>query len=267
MGGGAIITSNNIEGGMVMGGSAATDSNHVFHAYAGVWFLNESGNGTTDEFVDSSPLGLHGTGGYGEADYTPTQMEGINCDYCQYFDSVNDLISFPQDPLKNTNGFSVSFWTKIDTQFQQRAWYSRGIDTYDGSSNWVFTIGHTYINHVWVRVQMDDGTIHNCASTNTLQLDKWYHVACSWHPSNGLKTYINGVADGTNTDATGTLMELTNDSEGGAWNGQSYCNGYLYDLRLHPEERSAAWFLAEHDDYCGGLYTIGNTESATYSFS
>ena len=55
--------------------SDGEDANNVWDAnYLAVWHLKESGDGTGDEFVDSSGTGNHGTGGGGNAAFTPDQI-------------------------------------------------------------------------------------------------------------------------------------------------------------------------------------------------
>jgi hypothetical protein len=62
------------------------DSNFV-----GVWHLKESGNGTLNEFFDSTSKVNHGTGGKGYSSFVPTQSAG-KVGYGQTFDGTNDLI-------------------------------------------------------------------------------------------------------------------------------------------------------------------------------
>lgn len=265
-GGDATVTSERIgDGGAVIGGSALVDTPYAFDGMEAVWLLDEAGDGTEDEYKDRTAHIYHGQGGGGESDYVPTQVSGLNCLYAQSFDGTDDFISLPDtDSIITSQAFTVSLWVKMDEIFKQRTFYSRGIEVADGSSDWVLSFGHTWINHVWAQLQMSDGTIHYCFSSTTLNLDKWYHIACSWNPTDGLKTYIDGELDGTNTDATGSTATLTNGSYHGKWNEGGFLLGTIQDVRLHPVERDAAWLKAEHDDYCGSLYTLGDIESAVF---
>ncbi|MCK4785002.1 MAG: DUF2341 domain-containing protein [Desulfobacteraceae bacterium] len=75
-----------------------------------VWHLKEIGNGTEDEFKDSSGNANHGTGGGGNPDKTPTQADG-KIYKGQAHDGLNDLIDTPYgfdiDPSLTPHTFSM----------------------------------------------------------------------------------------------------------------------------------------------------------------
>ncbi|UCF61272.1 MAG: DUF2341 domain-containing protein, partial [Anaerolineaceae bacterium] len=70
--------------------------------YIGVWHLDESGNGTLNEFVDSTAYNNHGTGGKGYSGYVPTQGTG-QIGYGQTFDGANDFIDMASSGWFDSN--------------------------------------------------------------------------------------------------------------------------------------------------------------------
>lgn len=259
-GGDATVVRNGIGGVIIMGGSAIVDSNDPWDGMSGVWLLDEDSTGDADDYKDKTEHQNHGTGGDGTLFYCPVQVGGRNCLDAQFFED-DDWIKMDGDSLLPSQAFSFSCWIMIDGFFRERLFFSRGIESPDGD-DWVFAIGHTVIHHLWARLQMADNTIHYCFSTTTMDRDKWYHVACTFDPESGLKTYLNGELNGTNTAAIGDTATLTTSNQIGKWNEGGFFDGIVQDVRLHPVERSAEWFLAERDNYCdGGFYIQGETVS------
>ena len=70
----------------------------------GVWHLKESGNGTVDEFVDSSGTANHGQGGGGTPGFVPTQITTGKIGNAQNFDGSDDRV----DVSKVTNDVNVT---------------------------------------------------------------------------------------------------------------------------------------------------------------
>jgi PHD/YefM family antitoxin component YafN of YafNO toxin-antitoxin module len=84
-----------------------SDYNMVLH-------LRESGDGTADEFVDSTSNNNHGQGGGGNSSYTPTQIDG-KIGKSQDFDGSNDYIKIPNDTSLNPDDITISFWINPDS--------------------------------------------------------------------------------------------------------------------------------------------------------
>jgi len=76
--------------------------------------LTQDGDGTTDEFKDSTINGIAGTGGGGDSTETPTVSVG-KIGLAQKFDGVNDYIDF-NDHLRTLtyNSFSFHTWYKSE---------------------------------------------------------------------------------------------------------------------------------------------------------
>ncbi|HEY47536.1 MAG TPA: DUF2341 domain-containing protein, partial [Anaerolineae bacterium] len=90
---------------MYYGNSGAADQWNISGTwdsdYIAVWHLDENGDGTLNEFNDSTANDNHGTGGKGYSDYAPTQGTG-QIGYGQTFDG-NDLIDMASSGWLDSN--------------------------------------------------------------------------------------------------------------------------------------------------------------------
>ncbi len=107
----------------------------VFDAdYVGVWHLKESGNGTQNEYRDSSRYGNHGQGGQGDPNAVPKRVAG-KISFAQHFDklvdSTYDFVDAGQDGTMNITG----------NQLTLEAWVQHNIttNTAHGCSNPPYT--------------------------------------------------------------------------------------------------------------------------------
>ena len=281
-GGEADESSSRIEvGGTILcGGTAYVDvAGDVWDGMEFVYHLQEQGIGTDEEYIDSSPNELHGTGGSGVADYCPTREDGIFCLYAQTFDATNDFISIPQDTLQDQD-FALSFWGKLDSFYAQNTILGRG--TKDNLGNTVFSVGHSVMRHIHAQFNLnDDGTadeIFDAFSATTLDQSKWYHIAVSFdHIAKRVDVYLNGTLDNTNdSTSTAALATLKNDGVIGktnqtgfqsvfsAFGNSGFFEGSLMEIRFHPEKRNEAWWAAEYNNWCSGNFVlIGEEETST----
>lgn len=250
------------------GGAIVSIADDAWDGMAGLWPLNELGDGTEDEFQDRTRNELHGQGGDGtDIALVPVRDQGVFCQPSQHF-VERQFITLPPDHLSMSQGFTVSLWGKIETFYQPRIFFSRGHTTPDGDE-WVFTIGHTFLNWVTASVQTlalnGTKTTYTAYGATTLAQNQFYHLAASWTPELGLKLYVNGVQDGTFAVSDVLLQPLTNESYFSKWNGGGYLTGNVQDVRLHAEPKSAAWLLAEFQNYClNGFFVVGDEQTPTH---
>ena len=78
--------------------------------YVGVWHLTESGNGTADEFKDSTQYVNHGQGGEGDSLFVPTQTSGkvANAQDFNNSDTKYDLIDCGNDSSLDITGNQIT---------------------------------------------------------------------------------------------------------------------------------------------------------------
>lgn len=256
----ASVSDTIIKGGIEYNGTVSVDTNHPFDGMSGVWFLDEDGSGVANEFIDSAPNERHGSSN--SIISTPIQVDGLNCSYGNFFHE-DDFIGMEQDKILSTQAFTVSMWVRLEEIYSQRVFFSRGFTTTE--NDWVFVLGHSYIGNVFARLQKADETIHYCFSSAAMEKERWYHIACVYDPETGLKNYINGTLDGTNTEAIGENATLNNGSSISRFNNGGFFHGTLQDIRLHPVKRDANWLTMEKENYCGSLYSIGDTNEPVLS--
>lgn len=260
-GGTALVTDNIIGGGVRCGGSAYVDN--FYDIWDGATFvlpLDGEYVGESYEVDDLTRNNLDGTGGDGDAEDCPTLDDGVFCLGSQNFMDT-EFIDLPPDNM-DTGQFSFSMWGRINGYFLERTFYTRGYDTANGDE-WTFRLGHSVVNHLWASIQVtgSEGTeTHHCFSSTLLDQERWYHLGCSFDGTS-LKVYINGVLSGTTVVGL-PMIGLTNSSYLGRWNDGLGLEGNIQEARMYPEAKSAAWFKAEHDNFCSSaFYRIGETET------
>lgn len=250
LGGSVSFYTNKVSGGVALGGTVSgACSGDTFPGMAAYWLLQESESGSTGEVKDATRYALHGTGGAGKPAYCPTREPGgVACRYTQYFDST-DYIALPNDPLIPTQAFSVSCWINLQSRYQGRTWYSRGVESRTGDQ-WVFSLGNNFLNQLLVQVQDDTGTSLYCTGDTTLTREINYHIAATWQPGVGLSVFLNGVLDGMTTSSSRTLAQQTTGGFLGRFNSGGKMTGLLQDVRLYSTAKDSDWWLAEISNFC-----------------
>jgi len=210
-----------------------------------IWHLNESGDGTADEFVDSSGNAHHGQGGAGTAAYTPTQTGS----------GTDDVIYFAE--IIFTGAHTFSYWMYADD--------FAAIMTLWGERTGVTTS----------RIQLlDADTVYYRANGNGKTFDPGVtftsameHIAVVRDGSNIVTVYRNGVAGGTTGTRAGDMEISELGRTSGAAGGEAF-SGILDEARLADTNRSAAWIKFEYynANEADCELTWGSEESASVSF-
>lgn len=223
-------------GGTALGGSALVDvPTQTLDQMLGWWLLQESQSPYVDLVWDQD----------GTTDIPPTQSDGIGCLYAQQFTGTESI----RLPDRTTpQPLSVSLWVKMESRYEAKAFFSSG----------AFCFGHSYMNHLWAWLETDTGR-HETFSTDRLDTDRWYHVACGWDGLN-LRLFINGSHVGT-TQTTGVpLSEVT--SAIGGWEDGGHPECRLLDVRLYGEVLDRVWWKAEVANQCDpGFVYVGSEET------
>lgn len=247
LGGSAVVSDTSIKGGAVAGGSATVDVvGKVWDGFVAVWPLDDLD--TPEQYRDLGTNALDGSAIFG----TPEPVSGVFCRSALSFDGETTCLVIPPDPIPSYQAFTVSLWTKRPTIWQERAFFSRG-----SGDAWTFTLGHSYLNHVFARLQTEDGEVL-AMSSNMMDVDRWYHVACVVVPNETIKLYLNGELAGESEDvAPSEFLPVSTTGNIGGWQNRSHLEGVLQDVRLWAEPQSAAYLRAEHDNYCSEFYSVG----------
>ena len=263
------------------------DADGVWDAnYVAVWHLDESGNGSDNEFVDSSGVGNHGTGGgpvgSGDPTKTPSQDTSGQIANAQDFDGSDDYVNVPDtqsSSLTLNRDFTISAWV-----------YPHSFTTADtiaghGGSEYVFRIENSgelqFLESHISSILLADTVL----TTNT----SWYHAAVTVSPGSTatVTIFLNGVADG-DTTTTRTL-----DDEGcpffigidrshnvgctGAFS--SFFDGTIDEVQISNAPRDADWIKTSYNNQvwpdkavtptpdpspnpASGFYTVGTEEGS-----
>jgi hypothetical protein len=163
--------------------------------------LNISSN-ATGAIKDYSGYGNNGTLGTGNDSQKPIWTTGkIGGAY--QFDGVNDSINCENKTSFNPSAFTYGMWVKLNSMNGPdgySAMLSRGGDTLSlmiKNNGKLATFVYVGPPIEWVSY---DGN-----GANTLQTGMWYHIACTYNSSEGLRCYVNGNLDGSNNSNTGGL--------------------------------------------------------------
>ncbi len=254
--------------------------------YVAVWHFEESGDGTADEYMDSSPFGNHGTGGGGTMTVpflTASGKLGGAQDYTEFGVGVNDTdgITIPASAsISNLGPLTVNWWMKFETT-----------DVYDNNDR-VFNKGpwniriHNSSTKMPFQLQFYDdpepaNNFINKESTCVPAKDgNWYYRTVNWDatnngglpliwPSTAVKFYKNsgitlvehaGVAsthDGQGQREDDSASNLIIGNSSGMTSGYT---GIFDEIHIANVSRSLDWMTVE-------FKTQNHDTAAFYSIS
>ncbi|MHA2380464.1 MAG: DUF2341 domain-containing protein [Candidatus Thorarchaeota archaeon] len=243
--------------------------------YLGVWHLSESGDGSPDEYQDSSLYQHHGQGGEGDPLYVP-QVVGGKIGSAQYFtnetDGKYDLIDCGDSPLWDISGTQITMEAWV--QHNNTPWdHAFGIMNhkgwYDGYS--LFILRNT--QNIAFNLT---GETHQLTSDTDITVDTWHHIVAVYDGST-MRIYIDGVQDPNVLDKNDNIEPSS--AEKGFWIGHAdqpkdvlssgEWVGFIDEVRLSSVSRSAAWIETEfqNQNNPSGFYSIGAEETLGYSES
>ena len=227
--------------------------------FVGVWHLNESGDGTVGEFVDSSGATHHGQGQGG----VPNQniMNG-QIGNAQDFDGTLNYIKIPYAATLAPANFTISLWRKADVVEQSATFKSAAGDGYN--SGYATYGDGTTINLRWGTGSANDGG-HFLSGTQTV----WTYTTGTYDGST-MDFYLDGGAT-SGQDASPTFgYSGTDDAKIGYVNGIEEFDGLIDEVRISDTPRSTCWIAADYnnqkwpdkDDHgASGFFTVGGEES------
>lgn len=259
-------------GGATAGGSATVLTSTPFDGYAGVFHLQEDGDGTFGEFADSTG---HNDGTGGTDPYTPTRTASTLWNYSQALDG-NDYIRVAVDD--HPTDYTVSLWFKITGRFLQRIFFARGrTDTVNGDGVSI-ALGHysqvdgfdtdTETNRVFARVKVEgetNWTTHTVRGTTSVPNDCWHHLALVFDSGSSITLYLDGELEKTKAITETALVPTDNEIYFGRCDGAEFTDGELQEIRFIPRALSAAWIETEFLNLCSGdLIDEGVEQSPIY---
>lgn len=222
------------------------------NGFEAVWHLNESGNGTANEYRDSTANGRHGTG---VASQYPDQTTGKLGNGQSFTAASSEYITAGNNPITGSNAFTLSAWAYSSTSFSQYR-SAVSIGNFSGSQG-------AYVGQV-AAAQSGTGNSWgggwygtNYGSGNTT-LGSFVHVAMRF--AGGSSGEANIFVNGSETlSHTFTPNLGSSNIEIGRVGSPYYFDGIVDEVRLVSEPRSDAWMSAE--------YTNQASPSTFYSLS
>jgi len=219
--------------------------NAVWADYLAVLHLNESGDGTAGEYIDSTGNGFDGTGGGGTSSRTPSQVTtdhpwGANW---QSFDGVDDFIEIPTGNALDNSFISVQAMAVIDVIISNdeglisNRWSTQGNNFYQISSH----------NSGMLAALHDGSGENNIRGTKaTVGAESWYAITTS---SSEVNLIFNGAIDATDTSISGDNQFNTNlNTRVGTYfdsaAGRSI-EAKIGETRLRLSELSESWYATE----------------------
>ncbi len=202
--------------------------------YIAVWHLDEVGNGSIDEFSDSTSNNNDGQGGGGILSQTPTQILG-KIGKAQYFDGKDDLIHIPS---------SMSLSNPM-TEITIEGWVYSTDGNLGGSivfSNEGYGFDY-HADQIWILL---NGTTEMLWHSGENSLPGWHHYVFSYNGNFNI-LYIDGqLRAGQNN--FGTIYSSEPLIIG--WNGfeTPFTKGFIDEVRILNSSRFPEWIETEYNN-------------------
>jgi YD repeat-containing protein len=202
--------------------------------YKGVWHLS---NGT---ILNSNDSTINANNGTSKGTVTPVsgQIDGA----ASTAGGTNNGIGMSNSITTDTSGFTYSFWVKSSgggtAILRGEDGFGNGWSAYVLlNSNFQFAIVNSSPSQITL------------TSNSSVSQGTWYHVAAVWTPGSGMKLYINGVLDSSNTNTSTTLRSSTKGLQFFIANStNSSFNGALDQLEISSVARSGSWIATEYNN-------------------
>lgn len=235
--------------------------------YEAVLHLQESGNGGSDEYKDSSGNSHHGTGGglagSGNSSYTPGRTSGL-FGYAQNFDGTNDRIRLDAVTDSTWSAVTVQAWINPDDNDDDRI-FGKCWGTSTSDETWLLRqTGGKIGTRMRTNATYDGGFDLAGLSTGS-----WFLASVTWDASdNRLRVYLNGNELSSKTLNGATLYPSPPVSQPTIGNipggGRDY-NGQLQEARVSKVARPACWLKTEYNNQVSPatFYSLGTEEGST----
>jgi len=235
------------------------DSNFVM-----VQHLKQAGNGTADEYVDSTSNSNGGQGGAGDSAKTPSLTSSGKIDGAQTFDGDNDHITVgDSNSLDITDALTIGFWFKSSTTDNTVV-----LEKTNSNSNYHFQTTNEAMSGGGDKIFFgvsSSGSTGRVSSSVVVSDNTWHQVVGTFDTNiNTLKIYIDGLLNKTNSSVTDNLTANTDNLLIGSRSGASPFPGSMDEIRISNSVRSADWIATEYNNQNSPstFYTIGGEQIA-----
>lgn len=262
------------------GNSGASDQQNA----EGVWgsnylmvqHLQETGDGTAGEFVDSTSNNNDGQGGGGTGSKVPSGTSSGRVDGAQVFDDTapSDYIDVANSSSLNNSGsgfsdLTLSLWVKTDDNSlaTQYALSKDGSGANSGDASFVYDSSLCTADR-WCFYAQHPSTVV-LESTGSAVNDTWYYVAVVIDSNTGY-LYIDGTQHDTTGSFPGDIWDNTTNLQiGSVINGTVGFDfsGTIDEVRVINTPRSLDWVKTEYNNQSspGTFYSVASEENTYVS--
>jgi len=196
--------------------------------YKGVWHLS---NGTTLNANDSTSNANNGSVG-GSISAATGKVDGA----ASSPGTTGNVITTPNSITADTSPFTYSFW--FNSAGGGVAAF-RGQDGFGNGWSAEVQVG----SNIAFNIVNSSPTQINLSSNAAITAGTWYYVTAVWTPGLGMKLYVNGTLDNSNTNNSSTLRSSTK----GVQLSDAF-NGLLDEVEISNTARSASWITTEYNN-------------------
>jgi hypothetical protein len=222
------------------------------NGYAGVWHLDNA-------FTDSASTHNNGIN-YGTTDAPGSIARG------RAFSGVNQYITTPSTELYSANDYTISTWFKAGaTDFAHHLiWEGNvtgngwGESIPEKESETHISLGRYWGSGISDRLSFFLGNTDS--DTGTLDVSSAFTDTTSWHHVSAVATglssspsatlYLDGSPAGSDTGTTARIerSNWTSLQFGKPGDNERYFNGWLDEVRISTQTRSAGWIATEYNN-------------------
>jgi hypothetical protein len=217
--------------------------------YVAVYHLSESGDGTANEFKDSTNNGYHGQGGAGTSTDVPNRVWG-KLGYGQDFDGMDDYIQVDSMNPRDWGDFTATAWYKSDNDTAVDDGYifdhSEGYGTGPG---FALTVSDDTGYEDGPRFLLYDNTpSSNSLTTGTDVVDQTYHYLGIARNLYRKAIFVDGSYNGGEVDSfSGQIINVAAAAQIGDKPGDTeQVDGVVDEIRVSNTARSDAWIATEY---------------------
>jgi len=244
-----------------IGTPGATTSQSVWDSnFRGVWHLGETGDGTAQEYKDSTSNNNDGQGGAGDGAKTPTLRAFQMGDGQDFESSASQYINIPDsNSLDIAASLTLETWVWIDTNSAVMDFI--GKDRYPNE----LLIINDEIEFIIEGGACDGSLYYYDTSATNLVASTTYYFAAVYATTPSLVVYVDsasqaGGATGSQTTVCVTAVDMRIGSRA---NDTSFVKGIMDEVRVSATNRSASWVKATYHSGNNNLISWGSEEIPT----